>query len=126
MEKFLNLKIAVFIGIFQGLGLVGFGFFVLISAFLANSIEKMSTLITEVVLYVLMGISVLLISRGIKNLKRLSFTPFLLTQLFVIIIGWPLIQDDQRLTKALGCLMILISIYTLLTGLLPVNRKKFL
>ena len=126
MDRFFNLKIAVFIGIFQGIGLAGFGFFVLISAFLANSIERMSTLITEVVLYVLLGITLLLISRGIKNRKRLSFTPFLLTQLFVIIIGWPLIQDDQRLTQALGCLMILLSIYALIAGLLPVNRKKFL
>ena len=126
MDRFFNLKIAVFIGIFQGIGLAGFGFFVLISAFLANSIERMSTLITEVVLYVLLGITLLLISRGIKNRKRLSFTPFLLTQLFVIIIGWPLIQDDQRLTQALGCLMILLSVYALIAGLLPVNRKKFL
>ena len=126
MDRFFNLKIAVFIGIFQGVGLAGFGFFVLISAFLANSIERMSTLITEVVLYVLLGITVLLISKGIKNRKRLSFTPFLLTQLFVIIIGWPLIQDDQRLTQALGCLMILLSVYALIAGLLPVNRKKFL
>ena len=126
MDRFFNLKIAVFIGIFQGVCLAGFGFFVLISAFLANSIERMSTLITEVVLYVLLGITVLLISKGIKNRKRLSFTPFLLTQLFVIIIGWPLIQDDQRLTQALGCLMILLSVYALIAGLLPVNRKKFL
>ena len=126
MDRFFNLKIAVFIGIFQGVGLAGFGFFVLISAFLANSIERMSTLITEVVLYVLLGITVLLISKGIKNRKRLSFTPFLLTQLFVIIIGWPLIQDDQRLTQALGCLIIFFSAYALIAGLLPVNRKKFL
>ena len=126
MDRFFNLKIAVSIGIFQGLGLAGFGFFVLISAFLANSIERMSTLITEVVLYVLLGIIVLLISRGIKNRKRLSFTPFLLTQFFVIIIGWPLIQDDQLLTQTWGCIMILFSVYALVTGLLPVNRKKFI
>ena len=126
MDRFFNLKIAVSIGIFQGLGLAGFGFFVLISAFLANSIERMSTLITEVVLYVLLGIIVLLISRGINNRKRLSFTPFLLTQFFVIIIGWPLIQDDQLLTQTWGCIMILFSVYALVTGLLPVNRKKFI
>jgi len=69
---------------------------------------------------------VLLISRGLKNFKRLTFTPFLLTQLFVIIIGWPLTQDDQLLTQVLGFLMILFSAYSLITGLLPVNRKKFL
>jgi hypothetical protein len=126
MARFFNLKIAVFIGIFQGLSLAGFGIFVLISAFLANSIERMSTLITEVILYILLGIMVLLISKGFNNLKRLTFTPFVLTQLFVVIIGWPLIQDDQRLTQALGCLMILFSVYALFTGLLPVNRKKFL
>jgi len=126
MNRFFNLKIAVFIGIFQGLGLAGFGFFVLVSAFLANSIESMSTLITEVSLYILLGIIVLLISRGVKSGKRLSFTPFLLTQLFIIIIGWPLIQDDQRLTQGLGCLMILFSAYSLIVGLIPVNRNKFL
>ncbi len=126
MARFFNLKIAVFIGIFQGLSLAGFGIFVLISAFLANSIERMSTLITEVILYILLGIMVLLISKGFNNLKRLTFTPFVLTQLFVVIIGWPLIQDDQRLTQALGCLMILFSVYALFTGLLPVNRKKFI
>lgn len=86
----------------------------------------MSTLITEVILYVLLGIFVLIISKGLKNFKRLTFTPFLLTQLFVIIIGWPLTQDDQQLTQVLGFLMILFSAYSLITGLLPVNRKKFL
>jgi len=88
MARFFNLKIAVFIGIFQGLSLAGFGIFVLISAFLANSIERMSTLITEVILYILLGIMVLLISKGFNNLKRLTFTPFVLTQLFVVIIGF--------------------------------------
>jgi hypothetical protein len=126
MTKIFNLKVAALIGFFQGLGLAGFGFFVLISAFLADSIERMSTLITEVILYVFLGIIVLLISRGLKNFKRLTFTPFLLTQLFVIIIGWPLTQDDQQLTRVLGFLMILFSAYSLITGLLPVNRKKFL
>lgn len=126
MNKFLNLKIAVYIGIFQGISIIGFGFFVLFSAILANSIERMSTLITEVVLYISLGIVVIAISRGFKNFKRLAFTPFLLTQLFVSIIGWPLLQDDQRFTQLLGYLIILISIYALFTGLLPVNRKKFM
>ncbi len=126
MNKFLNLKIAVYIGIFQGISLTGFGFFVLFSAILANSIERMSTLITEVVLYISLGIVVIAISIGFKNFKRLAFTPFLLTQLFVIIIGWPLLQDDQIFTQSLGYLIILISIYALFTGLLPVNRKKFM
>jgi hypothetical protein len=59
-------------------------------------------------------------------MRKRFFTPFLLIQLFVLIVGWPLIEDDKIATKVSGSLIVLIAVYSLVVGLLPINRKKFI
>jgi len=126
MKNFFQIKWAAVLTFVEGIGLFCFAGFVLISSIKSGFIERWETLVAEVFLYLLLAGITIYISRGISNFRKRFFTPFLLIQLFVIIIGFPLIQDDQRLTQGLGCVIVLIASYSLITGLIPVNRNKFL
>ena len=126
MKTFLQIKWAAALTIAEGIALFCFAIFVLISSINSGLIERWETLISEVFLYLLLAVIIIYISRGISNFRKRFFTPFLLIQLFVIIIGLPLIQDDQRLTQVAGCVIVLIALYALIAGLIPVNRRKFL
>ena len=126
MKTFFQIKWAAVLTFAEGIALFCFAIFVLISSIKSGLIESWETLISEVFLYLLLAGIILYISRGISNYRKRFFTPFLLIQLFVIIIGLPLIQDNQRLTQVAGCVIVLIALYALIAGLIPVNRKKFL
>jgi hypothetical protein len=126
MKNFFQIKWAAALTFAEGIALFCFAGFVLISSIKSGFIERWETLISEVFLYLLLAGITLYISKGISNFRKRFFTPFLLIQLFVIIIGLPLIQDDQRLTQGLGCVIVLIALYSLMAGLIPVNRNKFL
>lgn len=126
MKNFFQIKWAALLTFAEGIALICFASFVLISSIKSGFIERWETLIAEVFLYLLLAGITIYISREISNFRKRFFTPFLLIQLFVIIIGFPLIQDDQRLTQGLGCVIVLIASYSLIAGLIPVNRNKFL
>ena len=126
MKNFFQIKWAAALTFAEGLALFCFAIFVLISSIKSGLIESWETLISEVFLYLLLAGIILYISRGISNYRKRFFTPFLLIQLFVIIIGLPLIQDNQRLTQVAGCVIVFIALYALIAGLIPVNRKNFL
>jgi uncharacterized membrane protein len=126
MKNFFQIKCAALLTFAEGIALICFASFVLISSIKSGFIERWETLIAEVFLYLLLAGITIYISREISNFRKRFFTPFLLIQLFVIIIGFPLIQDDQRLTQGLGCVIVLIASYSLIAGLIPVNRNKFL
>jgi hypothetical protein len=126
MKTFFQIKWAAALTFAEGLALFCFAIFVLISSINSGLIERWETLISEVFLYLLLAAITIYVSRGISNFRKRFFTPFLLIQLFVIIIGLPLIQDDQRLTQVAGCVIVLIALYALIAGLITVNRKKFL
>ena len=55
-----------------------------------------------------------------------SFTPFLLIQLFALIIAWPLLQSDKLITQGLGLLIGISGLLGIVLGLLPQNRNKFI
>ena len=126
MKTFFQIKWAAVLTFAEGIALFCFAIFVLISSIKSGLIESWETLISEVFLYLLLAGIILYISRGISNYRKRFFTPFLLIQLFVIIIGLPLIQDNQRLTQVAGCVIVFIALYALIAGLIPVNRKNFL
>ena len=126
MKTFFQIKWAAALTFAEGIALFCFAIFVLISSIKSGLIESWETLISEVFLYLLLAGIILYISRGISNFRKRFFTPFLLIQLFVIIIGLPLIQDNKRLTQVAGCVIVFIALYALIAGLISVNRNKFL
>lgn len=126
MTKILNIKTLRFIAFFEGLAFGLFGLWTLWQGLLSNDIERMSTLITEVLVYLILGVFVFLTFLGIRKQKRIAFSPFVLTQLFVLIIGWPLFEDNNLVTQVSGIFVMFIALLGLLIIFLPVNRSKFL
>ena len=56
----------------------------------------------------------------------MKITPFLLIQLFALIIAWPLLQSDKLITQGLGLLIGISGLLGIVLGLLPQNRNKFM
>ncbi|MFM1825646.1 MAG: hypothetical protein RLZZ37_281 [Actinomycetota bacterium] len=126
MDKFLNLKIVSFIALFEAFGFTSFGIWTLWQGLASNDIERMSTLITEVIVYLILGLFIFLTFLGVNKRKRIAFSPFVLTQLFVVIIGWPLFEDDNLVTQISGIFVIFIALLGLITIFVPKNRSQFL
>ena len=126
MKNFFQIKWAAAFTFLEGIALLVFSIFVFISAVYSKLIESWATLISEVFLYMLLAVIITYVSKGFRDISKRFFTPFLLIQLFVLIVGWPLIEDNKIATKFCGILMVLIAIYSLVVGLLPTNRKKFI
>ena len=126
MKNIFQIKWAAAFTFLEGIALLVFSIFVFISAVYSKLIESWATLISEVFLYMLLAVIITYVSKGFRDISKRFFTPFLLIQLFVLIVGWPLIEDNKIATKFCGILMVLIAIYSLVVGLLPANRKKFI
>jgi hypothetical protein len=126
MKNIFQIKWAAAFTFLEGIALLVFSIFVFISAVYSKLIESWATLISEVFLYMLLAVIITYVSKGFRDISKRFFTPFLLIQLFVLIVGWPLIEDNKIATKFCGILMVLIAIYSLIVGLLPANRKKFI
>jgi len=126
MKNIFQIKWAAVFTFIEGIALLVFSIFVFISAVYSKLIESWATLISEVFLYMLLAVIITYVSKGFRDISKRFFTPFLLIQLFVLIVGWPLIEDNKIATKFCGILMVLIAIYSLIVGLLPANRKKFI
>jgi len=126
MKNFFQIKWAAAFTFLEGIALLVFSIFVFISAVNSKLIESWATLISEVFLYMLLAVIITYVSKGFRDISKRFFTPFLLIQLFVLIVGWSLIEDNKIATKFCGILMVLIAIYSLVVGLLPANRKKFI
>jgi len=125
MKKIEPLKICIYVTLFESLSLFAFAVFVLFSSILSNSIESIQTLIGEEILYVLFAITLFLISRGLKQYKKVVYTPFILTQLFTIVIAWQYLKDDQIIYQIIGLIVALVAFFTIYIGLKPELRNKF-
>ena len=124
--KYLNIKWLSLISIIEAISFSSFGLWTLWQGLASKNIERMSTLITEVIVYLILGLLIFLTFLGIHKRKRIAFSPFVLTQLFVIIIGWPLFEDDNLVTQVSGIFVIFIAFLGLITIFVPKNRSQFL
>jgi hypothetical protein len=128
MSKWISksLSICYFITIFQGISLLVYTSIAFVGALITGEIERVDTFVAENLLYVLLIFLILTVGINFRKHKGASFTPFLLIQMFALIIAWPLLQNNNLITQALGLLIGLSGLIGLILGLLPVNRKKFL
>ena len=120
-----SVEICYKIAIIQGISLGFYALWAFVSALLTGEIERIDTFITENVVYLIFVISIILVAKGFKKLKKFAFTPFLLIQLFAIIIGWPFVEDADLYIKLFGLLILSFSVFALVLALLPINRKEF-
>lgn len=121
-----SLSICYFITIFQGISLLVYTSIAFVGALVTGEIERVDTFVAENLLYLLLIFLILIVGFNFKKHKRASFTPFLLIQMFALIIAWPLLQNENLITQALGLLIGVSGLIGIIFGLLPVNRKKFL
>ena len=120
-----SVEICYKIAIIQGISLGVYALWAFVSALLTGEIERIDTFITENIVYAIFVISIILVAKGFQKLKKFSFTPFLLIQLFAIIISWPFVEDADLYTKLFGLLILSFSVFALVLALLPINRKEF-
>lgn len=121
-----SISICYYISLFQGLSLSVYTSVAFVVALLTGDIERIDTFIVENLLYLLLIILIFVISINFKKLKRVSFTPFLLIQMFSLIIAWPLLQSNKLITLSLGLLIGVGGLLGIILGLLPQNRNKFM
>jgi hypothetical protein len=121
-----SISICYFISIFQGISLLVYTLIAFVGALVTGEIERVDTLVAENLLYLLLIFLILIVGINFRKHKRASYTPFLLIQMFALIIAWPLLQNEKLITQGLGLLIGLTGLIGIILGLLPVNRKKFL
>ncbi len=121
-----SISICYFISIFQGISLLVYTLIAFVGALITGEIERVDTFVAENLLYLLLIFLILIVGINFRKHKRASYTPFLLIQMFALIIAWPLLQNEKLITQGLGLLIGLTGLIGIILGLLPVNRKKFL
>jgi amino acid permease len=121
-----SISICYFISIFQGIFLLVYTLIAFVGALVTGEIERVDTLVAENLLYLLLIFLILIVGINFRKHKRASYTPFLLIQMFALIIAWPLLQNEKLITQGLGLLIGLTGLIGIILGLLPVNRNKFL
>jgi hypothetical protein len=128
MKKLISQSISIcyFICIFQGISLLFYTLIAFVGALVTGEIERIDTFIAENVLYLLLIFLILVVGINFRKHKRPSYTPFILIQMFALIIAWPLLQNEKLITQGLGLLVGFSGLIGLILGLLPVNRKKFI
>jgi len=121
-----SISICYFISIFQGISLLVYTLIAFVGALVTGEIERVDTFVAENLLYLLLIFLILIVGINFRKHKRASYTPFLLIQMFALIIAWPLLQNEKLITQGLGLLIGLTGLIGIILGLLPVNRKKFI
>jgi amino acid permease len=121
-----SISICYFISIFQGISLLVYTLIAFVGALVTGEIERVDTFVAENLLYLLLIFLILIVGVNFRKHKRASYTPFLLIQMFALIIAWPLLQNEKLITQGLGLLIGLTGLIGIVLGLLPINRKKFL
>jgi hypothetical protein len=121
-----SISICYFISIFQGISLLVYTLTAFVGALITGEIERVDTFVAENLLYLLLIFLILIVGINFRKHKRASYTPFLLIQMFALIIAWPLLQNEKLITQGLGLLIGLTGLIGIILGLLPINRKKFL
>jgi putative effector of murein hydrolase len=121
-----SISICYFISIFQGISLLVYTLIAFAGALVTREIERVDTFVAENLLYLLLIFLILIVGINFRKHKRASYTPFLLIQMFALIIAWPLLQNEKLITQGLGLLIGLSGVFGIVLGLLPQNRNKFM
>lgn len=121
-----SISICYFISIFQGISLLVYTLIAFVGALITGEIERVDTFVAENLLYLLLIFLILIVGINFRKYKRASYTPFLLIQMFSLIIAWPLLQNEKLITQGLGLLIGISGLIGIVLSLLPQNRNKFM
>lgn len=99
---------AVVVGVVEALGLVAYAVAIAISAWQVG--EDGAAAPVQVVIYVLFALGILLVLRGLLAGRRLARGPYVVTQMFGLIVGWTLAAGDGTLVHVAGWAVLVLSI----------------
>lgn len=114
-------KIAAAIIRFQSLGILTFASVTLYGALTTREIDNWTTLVLEIFIYAVFVILMWLIALGLLRKNERAFGPFVLTQLFVMIVAWPLATEGEIATRIVG----VVAVVSVIIALLLVFSRKF-
>lgn len=99
---------AVVIGAVEAVGLVAYAIAIAISAWRVG--EDGAAAPVQVVIYVLFALGITLVVRGLLSGRRLARGPYVVTQLFGLIVGWTLAAGDGTWVHLTGWIVLALSI----------------
>lgn len=102
---------AALIGALQAVALVGYA--VAIGFAAAGAGTDVASAPAEIVVYLLFAAGIGLVVKGMLNLRRIARGPYVVTQLFGLIVGWTLASGDGTAVHVAGWIVLIAS----LTGL---------
>ena len=121
----LDLKIPIFIGFFESILFLAYFIFIMIYSLLTSNVERLDTLIIELLIYLTFSIVIFYISKLLIKVNKKAYTPFLLIQMFIVIITWPLLNDNNFLIQIFATLLFIFALISIFITLLPQNRLRF-
>jgi len=121
----LDLKIPIFIGFFESILFLAYFIFIMISSLLTSNVERLDTLIIELLIYLTFSIVIFYISKLLIKVNKKAYTPFLLIQMFIVIIAWPLLNENNFLIQIFATLLFIFALTSIFITLLPQNRLRF-
>lgn len=119
-------KFLAIYGYFQSLFFLMYFFFIFIFSLFTSNVERVDSLVLELLFYLGTSILIFIVSKGVFKRKKPYFTPFLLIQLFVIIIAWAFVGDKNLVIQVSSFATIFLSSLGIICLLLPQNRSQFL
>ena len=119
------LKLAAGIIRIQSIGILVFALITLVGALVTQDINSWTTLVTEMIIYLFFVVAMWLIARGLMRGNNRAFGPYVLAQLFLIIIAWPLTTEGQLATRVLGVIAGLSTLSALYVVFSKTFREEF-
>ncbi len=107
----------------EALALVGYCFALGLAA-LNSSGATQSAPIVEIIIYLIFAIGIAFIARGSFMGSRTSRPPYLLTQIFVLIIGYTLIVGDGPTVTAVGIAVGLLGAVAMGVGIASIIKEE--
>ena len=121
----LDLKIPIFIGFFESILFLAYFIFIMIYSLLTSNVERLDTLIIELLIYLTFSIVIFYISKLLIKVNKKAYTPFLLIQMFIVIIAWPFLNENNFLIQIFAILLFIFALTSIFITLLPQNRLRF-
>lgn len=84
---------------------------------------KLGQPVVEIIIYLIFAIGIALIARGMLAARQGARPPYLLTQVFVLIIGWTVFSGDGAVVVTVGLGICLIGLVALILGVLTIVKE---
>lgn len=111
-------RVSLVICSLEVLALLGYVVAVWIASRNSRGSSGKATLV-EIIIYLAFAALIALVGRGLLRRRSLARTPFLLTQLFVIVVGYTLFVGDGSAVKAAGVVVLAVGFVGVVISFLP-------